>query len=135
MKKFLSFCVVGGIGFFVDSGVYFLMAIIFPVLLSRLLSFSSAVLFTYYFNRSFTFNKQSVMTIAEFSKYYVAMVLGGAVNMGSFLLSMRLVQTIKDYPILGIAIGSVSGLFVNFIFSKLTLEKNIKDDSKFKNQK
>ena len=125
MKKFFRFCIVGGIGFLVDSGVYYLIAIIFPVLLSRLLSFSSAVLFTYYFNRSFTFKKQSVMTIAEFFKYYSAMVLGGAVNIGSFMLSMRLIPTIKDYPILGIAIGSIAGLIVNFIFSKLILEKNV----------
>lgn len=126
MNRFIRFCIVGGAGFLVDSGVYYLAAIVFPVLLSRLLSFSSAVLFTYYFNRCFTFKKQSAMTLAEFLKYYSAMVLGGAVNIVSFLLSMQLLPKINDYPIIGIAIGSIAGLIVNFITSKLIFKTNEK---------
>ena len=118
MNRFFKFCIVGSAGFLVDTGVYYLAAIILPVLLSRLLSFSSAVLFTYYFNRYFTFKNHSAMTITEFLKYYSAMVLGGAVNIGSFWLLMHIFSIINSYPILGIAFGSIAGLVVNFITSK-----------------
>ena len=117
MNRFFKFCIVGSAGFLVDTGVYYLAAIILPVLLSRILSFSSAVLFTYYFNRSFTFKNQSAITINEFLKYYSAMVLGGAVNIGSFWLLMHIFSIINSYPILGIAFGSIAGLVVNFITS------------------
>lgn len=121
MNRFLKFCVVGSAGFLVDSVVYYIVAIILPPLPSRLLSFSSAVFFTYYFNRSFTFEKKTSMSVSEFSKYYGAMVLGGAVNIGSFWISMQLFSTVENYPILGIAIGSIAGLIVNFITSKMLL--------------
>ena len=121
MNRFLKFCVVGAAGFLVDTAVYYLAAIVFPVLLSRILSFSSAVFFTYYFNRSFTFEKRTAMSIAEFLKYYSAMVLGGAVNVGSFWVLMQLSSVVRSYPILGIAFGSVAGLSVNFVTSKMLL--------------
>ena len=103
----------------VDTGIYYLACIIMPVLLSRLISFTAAVLFTYYFNRRFTFKKRTSMSLSEFLKYYSAMVVGGAVNVGSFWILMQLSSIVSNYPVLGIAFGSIAGLVANFITSKI----------------
>lgn len=123
MNKFLKFCIVGGAGFVVDTGVYYLANIIMPVLISRLISFTAAVLFTYYFNRRFTFKKQTSMNLSEFLKYYSAMVLGGSVNVGSFWILMYFNSMVSNYPIFGIAFGSIAGLFVNYITSRIIIFK------------
>lgn len=67
------------------------------------------------------------MTMAEFLKYYSAMVLGGAVNIGSFWLLIQLFPIVKSYPILGIAFGSIAGLVVNFITSKFIFTSSKKE--------
>ena len=80
MKRFLKFCVVGGGGFVVDSAVYLVASLAVGPLASRLASFTAAVVFTYVFNRWFTFEKYSQITLLEFAKYYASMVFGGVIN-------------------------------------------------------
>ena len=62
------------------------------------------------------------MSLSEFLKYYSAMVLGGAVNVGSFWILMQLSSIVSNYPVLGIAFGSIAGLVTNFITSKILFE-------------
>ena len=126
MMRFFLFCAVGTGGFLVDSGVFIAAATLFPTLLSRFLSFSAAVLFTYVLNRRLTFHVTDRAHASEFCRYYANMVLGGAVNIGVFYVAFVLAPFVKTYPIAGIALGSIAGLIVNFLTSKLLFQKNEK---------
>ena len=114
MMRFFLFCAVGTGGFLVDSGVFIAAATLFPTLLSRFLSFSAAVLFTYVLNRRLTFRVTNRAHASEFCRYYANMVLGGAVN-AAFVVS----PFVKTYPVAGIALGSIAGLIVNFLTSRV----------------
>ena len=123
MNYFLKFAVVGGFGFVVDSLCYLIFSNFLPIVLSRLLSFSLAVVFTYLFNKIYTFNARGV-TISEFFRYYVNMIFGGFVNLVFFYASISMIDFVSKYPVIGIALGSVAGMFVNFMTSRVLLLKH-----------
>lgn len=120
MRRFIRFCIVGGGGFVVDSLVYLFVNIFASPLISRLVSFSAAVFFTYAFNRLFTFESKNNANVTEFAKYYANMVLGGAINIATFYVA---INDLDAHPVIGIALGSIAGLFVNFMTSRCLLTK------------
>ena len=121
MKYFFKFSLIGGLGFFVDTMIFYMANSMFTELSSRILSFSMAVLFTYVFNRLYTFKVKTNINIVEFFKYYLNMIFGGIVNIGTFFVVIRFSDIGRDYPFCGIALGSVAGLCINFLTSKILL--------------
>lgn len=125
MKALFFFAVSGGIGFLIDVSVYYLTSLLVSYYIARLISFISAVLFTWWFNRNFTFNDviKNSNIIIEFLKYLSSMIVGGLLNYIAFILSINTFDVVKLYPIIGIALGSIVGMFINFILSRFIVYK------------
>ena len=51
------------------------------------------------------------------------MIVGGLLNYITFILSMNTFDMVKLYPIIGIALGSIVGMFINFILSRFIVYK------------
>ena len=125
MKALFFFAVSGGIGFLIDVSVYYLTSLLVSYYIARLISFISAVLFTWWFNRNVTFNDviKNSNIIIEFFKYLSSMIVGGLLNYITFILSMNTFDMVKLYPIIGLALGSIVGMFINFILSRFIVYK------------
>lgn len=123
IKRFMYFCVSGTFGFLIDSVTYYFLSTLFNFYIARFVSFFAAVIFTWLFNRSITFNDKKFQgsLAKEFIYYFSSMSIGGAANYLSFIGMMEYVAVVKDYPVIGIAIGSVVGLAINFTLSKLVI--------------
>lgn len=119
-RELLWFAAAGTIGFVVDTSIlYLLQGVGLQFGPARIVSFLAAVITTWIINRSLTFRVPTPMTLAEFVKYLGAMSVGGLINYGvSFLVETQ-------YPIgpatgvLAVASGSLSGLLVNYLSSKI----------------
>lgn len=123
ITRFISFCVSGTLGFLIDSVTYYLLSTLFAFYIARVISFFVAVIFTWLFNRNITFNDKKFhgSVAKEFMYYFSSMAIGGAANYLSFIGLMEYVEIVKDYPVIGIAVGSVVGLAINFTLSKLVV--------------
>ena len=125
MSQFLRFCAVGTLGFFVDAGV--LQALVAGLdanpYAARVASFLAAASATWWLNRRFTFGVQRVATHAEWMRYVSLMVLGAVVNYGAFAIAITWWGLARAQPWIGVAIGSVAGLGVNFATSRLLLAR------------
>lgn len=123
MRRFILFCISGTLGFIVDTGVYYLAALAVPYYAARGLSFFVGVITTWLFNRNVTFRglKFNGSLMAEFLTYFSSMLAGGTVNYLSFVLCMKVWPLVAEFPVLGIAVGSIAGLFVNFALSRLVI--------------
>ena len=120
-KQFAKFALSGTIGFVADSSVlYLLLAIGLGSYVGRAVSFLSAVFVTWRINRRHTFPQgDRPASWSEFGRYLLAMSAGGACNYAAYVLALRLVHAppaIK--PLLGVAVGSLAGMVVNFIGAK-----------------
>ena len=125
MLRMISFGIVGTIGFTVDSGVFLLLFPQFNVILSKIISFVTAVIVTFFLNRQFTFishkslNNCLVNEINMLLKYLSGQVIGFITNIVVFTIIMIYISWAPLYPIIPLAISSIIALFVNYFLAKL----------------
>ena len=46
------------------------------------------------------------------------MVIGGVVNYGTYALAVALLEPVRQHPVIGVALGSIAGMAINFWTSK-----------------
>jgi putative flippase GtrA len=121
LPQFIRFGIVGCIGFGVDSVT--LYAAIYLLGLNpyagRALSYLCAATSTWYFNRLITFtNNRSANRGREWFTFVVCNSLGGAVNYTVYALYVRHGVVSPAAPLIGVALGSLAGMSVNYTLSK-----------------
>ena len=125
-RQFLSFAAVGVVGFVVDaSALYFAMHVLGAGLYGgRLLSYLAAATTTWALNRGYTFRAQrSQNKFAEWGRFLAANAVGGLVNYATYAILVTWVPMATAHPVLGVAVGSIAGLAVNFLLSRRVVFK------------
>ena len=120
-SQFIRFCVVGGIGFMVDAGILQLLAVFTTIdlYIGRIVSYLLAATCTWLLNRRFTFsNPKTAKPHKEWSYYVTLNAIGGGINYGVYAFCLLTFETVRAWPVLGVAIGSAVGLMVNFTTNK-----------------
>ena len=120
-RQFLSFGVIGTLGFIVDASllVLFNKLLGFDLFSSRLVSFSGAVTTTWYLNRKLTFtDRKDRHVMHEWLFYTILNGIGGLINFAIFMLLVFQNEFLADNPILPLAIASVIAMVFNFTVSK-----------------
>ena len=120
-RQFLAFCVVGTIGFVVDVAILHALAPWLGWYGGRVLSFVGAATATWALNRAFTFSAQAAAARysawQQYWRYMVAMLGGAAMNYLAYTLTL-LWSSAPWAPTLGVALGSIAGLAVNFVSAR-----------------
>lgn len=126
MNQFLRFCVVGTIGFVIDAGI--LQALVVGAhadpYAARIASFLTAASATWLMNRRYAFAVRYKPTHAEWIRYVGLMVLGAVMNYGAYALCIAFWVVARAQPWLGVAVGSVAGLGVNFTTARLLFRQS-----------
>jgi len=130
LKQFIKFGLVGVVGFFVDSSaLYAFMDFLgLGLYAGRVASYLVAATTTWALNRAYTFshskgndgNKRK-----QWSKFLLVNSLGGFINYGVYALLVSVYAIFASFPVLAIAIGSISGLFFNFFLSRKIVFRNV----------
>ena len=124
LGQMLRFAASGVLGFGVDTGLlYALMALSVPFPVGRALSFLGAATFTWWFNRRHTFHTthHKEATWAEWLHYLAAMAIGGTVNYGVSLWSYQGFGTVREHPVLALALGTGAGMVINFLTARFVV--------------
>jgi putative flippase GtrA len=129
-SEFLRFGIVGTIGFAVDASVLYACAPFVGWLAGRLISFLAAASTTWWLNRRHTFTgHRNDLTLAEtgleYCRYLLSMLAGGAVNYACYVGTLHWLEG-PGTALLGVAIGSVAGLGVNYSLARLVVFKRSK---------
>ena len=119
MKIFLYFIFIGGLGFLIDGGLMTLLSKIYllNIYLSRLASFSVAVLVTWFLNRTLVFKADvdiGMQKAGEYTRYLLVQIVGALTNLIIFTLLILKFQFMKSIPIIPLFIGAFFGLIINF---------------------
>jgi putative flippase GtrA len=124
VKRFIRFCIAGTIGFVVDAGALELLvrAVDASPYAARIGSFLCAATVTWWINRHYTFEAARAPTGAEWLGYVGLMVIGAAVNYGTYAAAITWWGLAREHLWLGVALGSIAGLGVNFLTSKRLLQ-------------
>ncbi|MGE5450661.1 MAG: GtrA family protein [Acidobacteriota bacterium] len=123
-RSLALFCVSGGLALLVDIGVLYALKGALGHYGARAVSFWCAATFTWWFNRTFTFQGARPASIwAEYLAYLSSMAVGGALNYGAYVVSLQALEGVRAHPELGVAIGSLAGLGFNFLSARRILRK------------
>ena len=129
LRRFIPFCVVGGIGFAVDVGILALLVRGFEIdpLIARLASFPCAMTVTWYLNRRVTFSHAvSNKPGEEWLRYAIVSMTGNLVNFIVYASCMRLSQLMFTYPELALAVASMVAMAFNYIgFSRYAFRNKV----------
>ena len=125
MSQLLRFCLVGAAGFAIDAGILQVLVIGVQAnpYAARLASFVVAASVTWLMNRRYTFAVTHQPTRNEWLRYIGFMSLGALVNYGVFALYIAFWESARAQPWLGVAVGSVASLGLNFSTSRLLFRK------------
>lgn len=113
------FCVVGTIGFAVDSSLTLLLTqtLAWNPFPARLCAFLVAATATWSLNRRFTF--RSSRGASTWAPYVLFTSVGAAINVGIFLGWVWLAGDGALSVFTGVALGSVAALGFNFVVSRM----------------
>lgn len=119
------FAIIGTLGFIVDSTVLYLLKESLGLYFARIISFCCAVFVTWFFNRMVTFRsrRSGLSQGREFWLYFKFMLVGGGINYLSYALAVTCFTITKLHPVVAVALGSLSGLIVNYLTSKYFVYK------------
>ncbi|WP_376711116.1 GtrA family protein [Pseudochrobactrum lubricantis] len=118
MKTVGKFIIAGGVGFFVDFSLLNMMLWLeFGPITGRLISFSFAVMATFFINRKYTFNSIGNF-FRQFQKYLLGSLLGVCINWIIYSLCLS-----YFLPSMSLIIASALAMIVNFIFYKFIVFK------------
>lgn len=119
-KSLFLFSLAGTVGFLVDVGTLYIVKEIFGNYWGRIISFFCAVLVTWLINRRHAFSHRvsGMSLFGEFSRYLSVMLGGGIVNYFVYAVLVFAVNAIENQPIWGVAVGSIAGMYVNYISAK-----------------
>jgi putative flippase GtrA len=124
-ELFIRFALVGVVGFLVDAGVVAILVRLLGVgpYPARACSYLFAVTTTWSLNRQFTFESSSP-PFREFLAFLLTNGLGATINLLVYAVLIAWRGSAGLMPVIGVAVGSLAGLLVNFVFSsKLVFSK------------
>lgn len=122
-SRFLRFCLVGTLGFVVDSGMLVGLdanTAIGPIA-GRIVSFLVAATVTWHFNRRFTFRHNVGPDARGWARYVVVTALGALINLGAYGAWLAIAGRSPLQLVIGVAFGSVLALGFNYTVSRLYL--------------
>jgi putative flippase GtrA len=131
-RDFFFFGLAGTFGFVVDTAVLYLLRGYLGPFYARIFSFLTAVFATWLMNRSITFRERrsGLSAQREFAIYLILMLAGGSINYGIYAWLIVSYQLVLQFPIIGVAVGSIAGLAVNLASSRFLLYRFSFDQNK-----
>ena len=119
--QLFRFGVVGTLGFIIDTAVLYIALYQFGTgyYLGRLISYLCASTITWYLHRIFTFRVSHTKGgLRELLNFQIMNSIGGGANYLVYALLIANYDTCRAHPIIAVAIGALTGLFINYYLSK-----------------
>jgi putative flippase GtrA len=115
-RQVTGFLLAGAGGFVVDAGILQSLVSLLGVhpYPARAVSFTAAVLFTWWVNRSWSFAVDRRPSWAEFFLYLRSMIVGGVINWIVYSLLIARSDTMRTYPALALVPAVALAMIFNF---------------------
>ena len=119
-NQLVRFCVVGAAAFVVDASVVEALTKLagWNPYLARVVSYLCAATSAWWLNRRYTFGAGQDAIHREWAKYLAVNISGGLVNYIVYAAMVASLDGVRAWPWIGVAVGSVAGLIVNFAANK-----------------
>ncbi len=116
---FLRFGMVGAIGFCFDAGTVYALKGLLGLYGAGVVSFFVAATANWALNRAWTFrHRMHAAAHVQWARFLGVNLIGFILNRGAYFTLIAATMIARQYPILAVAAGAVSGLALNFLLSR-----------------
>lgn len=114
MKKLFRFGIAGGLGFIIDAGVLTLLLHLTPLdpFTARLIAIAWAMVTTWAFNRTFTFDRSGRSLAVEGFRYGSVGVTTALVNYGLYSALLLSLPTLQ--PLVAMVLATAASMLFSF---------------------
>lgn len=114
MKKLIRFGIAGGLGFLIDAGVLALLLHLTPLgpFVARVIAIALAMLATWLFNRTFTFDRSPHSLAAEGFRYGSVGITSALVNYALYAALLIALPALQ--PLAALVFASAAAMFFSF---------------------
>jgi len=122
-SELVRFACVGTGGFILDTSIVYATRGLLGIYAAGIAGYVGGSVLTWTLNRSWTF-RERVTTKPSFQQwltYLAASSAGFVLNRGAFFAAITCSSFVAEYPVFGVAIGSVAGLLLNFTLNRAVI--------------
>lgn len=112
--QFLKFCVVGTLGFLVDTATVYALRNWIGIYAAGFAGTGVSLSITWPLNRNWTFNATSGPIHRQLPMYIGTTFLALALNRSVFVMLVTFVALCDRQPVFAVAAGAISGMFLSF---------------------
>lgn len=116
--EYISFGIIGGTGFVIDSGIFTLLHHDVNYAVARTISILIAMTCCWLANRTFTFKASQKICFKEWLKYATTNSFGALINLGIFLSLCHASVFLKDYYLIPLMMATSVSMVSNFTLAK-----------------
>lgn len=119
--EILLFGVSGVAGYIVDVSITSVLSPLLGIYVSRIPAFVAAATATWIINRNLAFRKRNSVHNKLWTEYihYLSLMIGGLiVNYITYAISITILHDYSFKIFISVAIGSLAGMFINFVTSR-----------------
>lgn len=127
LGELFRFGSVGVVGFLVDAGVLTAVMLLGTgPWLGRVFSYVVAATATFTLNRAWTFRgaDRSRPVTRDWGVFLLVNLVGFACNYGTYAAMVAGIPLVREFPVLGVAAGSLAGMTGNFLLSRRYVFRN-----------
>lgn len=131
MSEFMHFGMVGGSGFIIDVGFYYIFQFLLEMnhVAARAASFWLGASWNWYWNRTITFSEYfKANPLKQWISFVFVSLFGFIINWGLYSLLTINVAFFDANKILALIMGVIGGMGFNFMFSRIFIFRHIKED-------
>jgi|SRR3990172_305618 len=119
LSRLLQFCLVGGIGVFVDLLTLHVLLLALPLKISRAVAIGVAMTSNFWLNRRLTFSdSRRTNWVRQYARFVLCCSIGGAINWSASVGLVGHVTFFRAHVTLAALIGILSGTVSNFLMSR-----------------
>lgn len=122
-KKILKFLVIGGLSTLIDFMIYFILSNFIGITISKMISMITASIFSFFYNKNWTFTNRDKISIKIILKYILCQCLNIFINVTSNNLIYYYVLKNK---IVSFIFATMIAMIFNFCFQNFVVFKKIR---------
>lgn len=117
--SFFKFCVVGGCSTLIDFAIYYALSVQIHLLLAKTTSMSCSMVFSYFFNKIWSFSSKTGNVRNEVPKYILTQIINLLINVSINYLVFKITKN----KILAFVVATGLAMIVNYLIQRVYVFK------------
>lgn len=121
-QSIIRFIIIGGSSTLIDFAIYMIISNYIDIAIAKAISMTIAAIFSFIFNRKWTFNNTGNTNIVQITKYILCQLVNIIVNS----TTNSLFYSVSNNKLISFVIATGCAMIVNYMLQKMVVFKEVR---------